>query len=76
MIKLTDEIYNDLIEKFEGRAEEAGWKGKAYVKNQTEFFIGAIAVIDTINGGDQSCIPPHIWVSMLRGDKLVKRVNP
>lgn len=76
MIKVTAELHNALIDKFEQRATAGDYNGKAKMKAQLEFLIGAYSAIDTLNGDDPSktCLPPIVWISALRGD-LVKKIE-
>lgn len=76
-IDFSKEVHNKLVDAFEGRAKEQGLKGKAYVKAQLEFFLGASVLVDIINGerdkkDGKSCIHPMIWICAMRGDKITK----
>ena len=72
MIKMDKELHNKLVDAFDDRAKEQQFKGKAYIKHQLEFFIGAIAVIDLMNGGETSCVSPRVYFSAIRGEKITK----
>lgn len=74
MLEITKEQHNALIDKFEARAAEFGWKGKKKVEMQLNFFLGAISIIDTMNASDKSCIHPMIYFSGMRGD-LIERYD-
>ena len=72
MITIGKEIHNNLVDKFDARAENFQLKGKAYIKAQAEFFIGAVSVSDLLNGGDKSSINPRVYFSIMRGEKITK----
>lgn len=72
-ITITKYIHNALVDTFEARARNFDLKGKEFVQAQTEFFAGAIRVIDIINKPtEESCITPKLYFSILRGEKINK----
>lgn len=73
--KFTPEIHNKLVDLFDGRAKEQGWKktSKQYKERQLEFFVGAIALMDTLNGNTEtSSITPRMYFTLLRGEVQTK----
>lgn len=71
-IKITKEIHNELVDTFDARVKNFELKGKNLIALQTEFFAGAIRVLDIVNGGNQSCITPLLYFSLLRGERVRK----
>lgn len=74
-LKFTTEIHNKLVEQFDGRAEQQGWKktSKQYKERQLEFFIGAIALMDQLRGNpEESSITPRMWIASMRGEVQTK----
>jgi hypothetical protein len=71
-IELTKELHNELVDSFQSRAAQQGFKGKEFLKLQTEFFLGAVRVIDVINQSQSSCISPKIAFSIMCGDIIQK----
>ncbi len=70
--KWSTEQINDVLRKFEARAEAQGMKkGKARTLAQYNFVIGAVSAVDTLyNRTVNSTIPP-IWLfGMFRGEYL------
>ena len=70
-IDFSKQLHNKLVDAFEGRAKEMGFKGKAYIKAQLEFFLGATVLVDIINGeydkpDGKSSIHPMVYVSHSR----------
>jgi hypothetical protein len=71
IIKLTPEMHNHLVKVFNARCENNNYKGKKLLNAQTEFFCGAIALLDVINGNPkESSITPLIFFSILRGKRI------
>lgn len=75
-ITITPEVHNDLVKAFQARAASQGLRGKKKLEAQAEFFVGAVAVIDVLNGeyqkgdaGETSCTPT-IFFAILRGDEI------
>ena len=71
-IELTKELHNELVDSFQSRVKQHGFKGKELIKIQTEFFLGAVRIIDLINKSEESCISPMIAFSIMRGDVINK----
>jgi hypothetical protein len=71
-IRLDKDLINLLLDAFEKRALQLDYKGKAYTDRQHEFMLGAVCVIDTLTKTSVSCVHPHIWLSILSGDKIQK----
>ena len=71
-IKLTNELHNRLVEQFSNRSREFGLKGKRKLEAQADFFCGAMAAIDGINGGEESCCTPGIFFKIIRGELIEK----
>lgn len=72
-LTMTKEYHNALVDTFEERAKNMGYKGKSYLKFQAEFFLGAIRMLDLMNGDKtKTLITPMIAFSIMRGDKIVK----
>ena len=69
-IEMDRNLVNSLIQAFDRRAKELGYKGKAYIHNQHEFILGAVSVIDYLNNNGKSCIRPIIWVNIMRGERV------
>jgi len=70
---MTKEIHNALVDAFQKRAETQGFKGKKKLELQAEFFIGAVATIDLMNGSpEHSCMSPMIAFSIMRGVEIKK----
>lgn len=68
---LTDKQHNYLVRVFKERMStfDIKPKSKKYIELQTEFFIGAISILD-IDKVDNSSMTPSIYVSILRGDVI------
>lgn len=71
-IELEKELINSLLEAFDERADQLGYKGKAYITLQHEFMLGAVCAIDKFNKATGSCIRPYMWVAIIRGEKITK----
>ncbi len=76
-IVLTDDVYNSLLETFQERMYNAGVKkgSKKYLDLQAEFFCGALRAIDIIGNNKNSCITPYVFINIIRGEVLKKRVK-
>lgn len=70
---ITNEQHNHLVDVFTRRMQQLGIKptSKKFIELQTEFFMGAIALMDI--GKEKSSVSPHIYISILRGDIIEKR---
>ena len=69
------EIWHYVAEAFERRAEKVGYKkgSKKRREMQLESFIGAIQAIDFLLGAEetgQTCCPPAVFFSGMRGDDI------
>lgn len=72
-IEITKELHNELVDKFEQRAEAQGLTGKKFLYEQAAFFIGAVSVVDSLNKEtEKSCVSPMVFFSIMRGDKIKK----
>lgn len=71
-IELTKELHNQLVDSFQSRAKAQGFKGKELLKLQSEFFLGAVCVIDLLNKTESSCISPKIAFSIMGGNIIEK----
>lgn len=74
-IKMSGFLLNRLLETFEARAKTLNYKGKQKMTLQHEFIIGAIACVDAINENGQTCLPPSVWVDVIRGE-MIQPINP
>ena len=74
-IKMSGFLLNRLLETFEGRAQTIGYKASQKMTLQHEFIIGAIACIDAMNENGQSCIPPSVWIDVIRGE-MIQPIQP
>lgn len=73
---MSPELQQSLLDKFESRANEQGFKGKKRKDAQREFLIGAISALDTLHGDpERSCISPSWFFQMLRGE-YVQAIRP
>jgi hypothetical protein len=73
-IILTPELHNKLIDTAEQRAINGGLKGKKKLEMQYELLIGAMRCIDLLNGETETCLPPGMYFSMIRGE-LIKKIE-
>lgn len=70
-IIITKEIHNALVKSFAERAAAQGLKGKKLLHAESDFFVGAVSVIDIMDGNTEaSCCTPQIYFSLLRGERI------
>lgn len=69
---ITPAIHNALVDTFNERAKNFGYKGKRLIEYQQEFFCGAVRALDVLGSNTESCVTPKIFFAISRGEMITK----